>query len=116
MRHKLSQLDDGDQVGLAATRDAITLEDYETIFTGRSEADFNDPADYQQIVGDFENAIFSEDLLEDPKIGAKVPGIFCITSEFCFHLHSGATRRGLRIPKQPRQSAVGPIETKKRGD
>jgi putative ATP-dependent endonuclease of OLD family len=83
VRHKLSQLEAGDQAGLSAIRDAITLDDYETIFTGRSEADFNDPAVYQEIVGDFENANCSEEL-ENPSIGAKVPGIFSITSEISF--------------------------------
>jgi putative ATP-dependent endonuclease of OLD family len=83
VRHKLSQLDDGDQAGLNAIRDSITIADYETIFTGRSEADFNDPAVYRQIVGDFDSAIFSEEI-ENPATGAKVPGIFSITSEISF--------------------------------
>src|ERR1035437_2404032 len=83
VRHKLSQLEAGDHAGFSAIRNSITLEDYETIFTGRSEADFNDPAVSQEIVGDFENANFSEEL-ENPSIGAKVPGIFSITSEISF--------------------------------
>jgi putative ATP-dependent endonuclease of OLD family len=83
VRHQLSLLEDGDHAGLTTIRDSISIEDYETIFTGRSDADFNDPAVYRQIVGDFENAIFSDEL-EHPSLGAKVPGIFSITSEISF--------------------------------
>jgi putative ATP-dependent endonuclease of OLD family len=82
-RLQLSQLDSGDHEGLAAIRQSITLEDYETIITGKSEADFNDDSLYKTIVGDFENAIFNEEL-EFPEIGAKTPGILSLAKEISF--------------------------------
>jgi putative ATP-dependent endonuclease of OLD family len=82
-RLKLAELDDGDQAGLAAIRSAITIADYETIFTGKSSADFNDPNVYKTIVGDFDRAIFSEETVF-PVIGTKVPTILSISKEVSF--------------------------------
>ncbi len=82
-RLQLSQLVNGDHEGLAVIRHSITLEDYETIITGKSEADFNDDALYKTIVGDFENAIFNKEL-EFPEIGAKPPGILSLAKEISF--------------------------------
>lgn len=59
IRQKLSELAKGDTVGLQTLLDDITIQDnYETFFTGKSTADFNDPAVYKELVGDFENVIF----------------------------------------------------------
>jgi putative ATP-dependent endonuclease of OLD family len=80
IRLKLSALDDCAYVELKAIRDCITIDDYETIFTGRSSADFSDPATYQRIVGDFEGCSFSEET-EFPEIGAKVSGFLSVTKE-----------------------------------
>jgi putative ATP-dependent endonuclease of OLD family len=83
IRLSLSQLEDGDHEGLAEIRKAITIGDYETIFTGRSEADFNDSEFYKRIVGDFENAVFSEET-EFPEIGSKVSPLMAISKEVSF--------------------------------
>jgi len=83
IRVAISKLGNGDTDGLAAVRQRITLADYETIFTGRSDADFNDEAVYKNIVGDFDLVRFSDEI-EFPSIGAKVPGMFSITQEISF--------------------------------
>lgn len=83
IRIQLSQLEDGDKAGLAAITRAITIDDYETVFTGKSIADFNDPATYAAVVGDFENVKFSDEL-DPPEIGGRTPGIFSITKEISF--------------------------------
>lgn len=80
IRLKLAALDDFDYAGLKAIRDGITIDDYETIFTGRSSADFGDPATYQRIVGNFDFCSFSDET-EFPEIGAKVPGFLSVTKE-----------------------------------
>lgn len=80
IRLKLSALDDFDNAELKAIRDGITIDDYETIFTGRSSADFSDLATYQRIVGDFELCSFSDET-EFPELGAKVPGFLSVTKE-----------------------------------
>lgn len=80
IRLKLSALDDFDFAELKAIRAGITIDDYETIFTGRSSADFSDPATYQRIVGDFEFCSFSRET-EFPELGAKVPGFLSVTKE-----------------------------------
>ncbi|HFH4240590.1 AAA family ATPase [Pseudomonas aeruginosa] len=83
IRLRLSQLDDGDHTGLDAILSAVTLDDYETIFTGRSDADFNDEAFYNEVVGDFENARFNEEI-EFPTIGAKIPSVLSVSKEISF--------------------------------
>ena len=80
IRLKLAALDDLDLAGLKSIREGITIADYETIFTGRSSADFSDPATYQRIVGDFEGCSFSDET-EFPELGAKVPGFLSVTKE-----------------------------------
>ncbi|MCI4188601.1 hypothetical protein MRO89_22100, partial [Dickeya dianthicola] len=74
IRLRLAQLDDGDHAGLATILDPITPDDYETIFTGRSYADFNDETFYKTVVGDFDNVRFNEEV-EFPAIGAKIPSV-----------------------------------------
>ncbi|MCG4787881.1 hypothetical protein L0N33_21405, partial [Roseburia faecis] len=73
IRLKLAALDIFDDEVLAEIRSTITIDDYETVFTGRSSADFSDPSVYQSIVGNFETCTFSAET-EFPQIGAKVPG------------------------------------------
>jgi len=63
IRSRLASLKSGDKAGLAVILDPVTIEDYETVFTGRSEADFNDGAFYKKVVGDFELVEFGKDSL-----------------------------------------------------
>lgn len=58
IRIRLSELADGDTVGLEAILDSLSIDDYETKFTGKSTVDFNDENVYKDIVGDFENVKF----------------------------------------------------------
>jgi putative ATP-dependent endonuclease of OLD family len=83
VRRRLSQLMHGDHAGLAALRKEITTDDYERIFTGRSEADFNDEALYKRVVGDFQKVVFSKEL-EAPEIGCPVPKILSLATEISF--------------------------------
>lgn len=80
IRLQLAALDDFEYAELKAIRDGITIDDYETIFTGRSWADFSDPATYQRIVGDFNSCSFAAETVF-PEIGAKVPGFLSVTKE-----------------------------------
>lgn len=79
----LSQLDEGDHAGLDDILGSVTIDDYETIFTGRSEADFNDDSFYRQVVGDFENVIFHKET-EFRCIGAKIPSVLSVSKEISF--------------------------------
>ncbi|WP_447870019.1 AAA family ATPase [Serratia fonticola] len=79
-RLKLAALGIFEYEQLSEIRDAITIDDYETIFTGRSWADFGNPAVYKGIVGDFDFCDFSSET-EFPEIGAKVPGFLSVTKE-----------------------------------
>ncbi|MCO3662502.1 AAA family ATPase [Pseudomonas aeruginosa] len=83
VRLRLAALDDWDFPGLEAIRGAITIADYETVFTGKSAADFGDPAVYRELVGDFDNCIFRSET-EDPRIGAKVPVYLSVAKEVSF--------------------------------
>jgi putative ATP-dependent endonuclease of OLD family len=51
----------------------IKIDDYETIFTGRSEINFIDDDNYKELVGDFENGVFPDPNEKDLKsYGIKV--------------------------------------------
>jgi putative ATP-dependent endonuclease of OLD family len=80
IRSKFAALNIWDEDELAQIRSTITTNDYETIFTGRSEADFSDPKVYKELVGDFELCDFSSET-EFPEIGSKVPGFLSVTKE-----------------------------------
>ena len=83
VRTKLAQLDFGDLEGLNALRQLITIDDYETIITGKSSSDFKCPESYKSLVGDFENVIFPEEL-NPPEIGIRVPPILSMPKEVSF--------------------------------
>ena len=83
IRLKLLKLHDGDHDGLKDILSKMVIGDYETIFTGKSTANFNDPSFYKKISGDFENAIFSDET-EHPEIGIKVPGVLSVAKEVSF--------------------------------
>lgn len=80
IRLELAALDDLDIAGMNAILQRITIADYETIFTGRSEADFSNPAVYEAIVGNFRNATFSSEI-EFHALGSRVPGFLSVTKE-----------------------------------
>ena len=83
VRLRLSQLKNGDHDGLAKFQSQIAIDDYEIIFTGKSVADFNDPATYKQLVGDFELVDFDVDL-ENPIIGIRIPHQLSVSREVSF--------------------------------
>jgi len=84
IRQKLSELDEGDTVGLQTLLDDITIQDnYETFFTGKSTVDFNDPAVYKELVGDFENVIFPP-TIDSSKFGSKIPHQMSVAKEISF--------------------------------
>lgn len=83
IRRRFSELNQGDKTGLAAIREEMTIEDYETVFFGRSSADFNDPNTYRTIVGDFDNVVFNK-TLELPEVGARIPHMLSLAKEVSF--------------------------------
>lgn len=83
IRRILADLAAGDTAGLAEARSRITIADYETIFTGKSAADFLDPDTYKQLVGDFDAVMFPQELT-NPGIGGVIPGMLAISREVCF--------------------------------
>lgn len=83
IRIRLSNLENGDLPGLADVLRTATIDDYESVITGKSTADFTDPAVYAAIVGDFENVKFCDEL-DPPAIGRRIPDIFSITKEISF--------------------------------
>ncbi|MEC7290320.1 MAG: AAA family ATPase, partial [Pseudomonadota bacterium] len=80
VRTELSKLENGDIAGLSAIREAITTDDYETTFFGKSSCDFNDEKTYKELVGDFENVVFSEEL-EPEALGVPLPRVLSIHKE-----------------------------------
>lgn len=84
IRQKLAKLDLWDTDGLKTILDSISIKDnYETIFTGKSTADFNDPEVYKELVGDFENVIFPE-IIDSSKYGVKIPHELSVSNEISF--------------------------------
>lgn len=83
VRAKLGALEKGDKAGLAELLKGLTTDDYETVLTGKSTADFTDPDVYKELVGDFDEVRFPEEL-NPPEIGSPVPRVLSITKEICF--------------------------------
>lgn len=83
IRQALAQLTRGDAVALESCLDGITIDDYETVLTGKSVADFNDPVVYKSIVGDFEIVDFSKGL-NNPDVGIRLPNILNMPNEVSF--------------------------------
>ncbi|AHE53052.1 AAA family ATPase [Sphingomonas sanxanigenens] len=83
IRAKLGELEMGDQAGLEALRRTITIDDYEPVFTGKSTADFADPAVYQSLVGNFDTVEFPDEL-SPPEIGGRMPAVLSVSKEVCF--------------------------------
>lgn len=83
IRTNLSLLPEGDKNALNALLSTITIDDYETIVTGKSNTDFNDIIVYKKLVGDFENVVFSNEL-NPAEIGWKIPPILSMAKEISF--------------------------------
>jgi len=84
IRQRLSELAKGDTEGLNKILDEITIKDnYETFFTGKSTADFNDPEVYKELVGDFEDVDFPS-TIDASKFGTKIPHQLSISKEVSF--------------------------------
>ncbi|WP_421262835.1 AAA family ATPase [Aeromonas sp. 602200] len=83
IRQALALLPTGDVVAMRNYLESITIEDYETILTGKSTANFNDPAVYRNIVGDFDRVVFPRGL-NNPDIGIRLPNILNMPNEVSF--------------------------------
>ena len=79
----MSELAQNDVAGFEALRTQVTTLDYETFFTGKSTADFNDSATYKELVGDFENIIFPS-RIDESKFGLKIPHQLSVSKEVSF--------------------------------
>lgn len=83
VRLRLSELDEGDTEGMNAILSALSIDDYETKFTGKSTVNFNDEDVYKDIVGDFETVKFR--FPDDAsKIGVLIPHQLSISREISF--------------------------------
>ncbi len=83
VRNDLSQLTLGDTTGLNHILDSLSIDDYETVITGKSSADFNNPLVYNALVGDFETVLFPSEI-DESEIGARVPLILSMPREVSF--------------------------------
>lgn len=80
--YELSLEEDKNQQKLEEILDAITINDYESVYHFRGTADFSDEAVYKELVGDFENIIFPNP--DDDKkdlLGITTSQIFLVRSE-----------------------------------
>ncbi len=82
-RSKLGELEEGDAAGLAEILKGLTTNDYETVMTGKSTANFTDPDVYKALVGDFEDVRFPTEL-NPPEIGGSIPRVLSVAKEICF--------------------------------
>lgn len=83
IRKKLSDLEEKDKGGLENILEKITINDYETVFYGKSTADFNDDNTYYELVGDFKKVIFPQDF-DHAKFGIKIPNQLSVAKEISF--------------------------------
>lgn len=84
IRLKLSELKKDDKNGLEKILQSLTIKDnYETFFTGKSSADFNDPVVYKNLVGDFEKVQFNANW-DSSSYGIKIPHQLSVSKEVSF--------------------------------
>jgi putative ATP-dependent endonuclease of OLD family len=83
IRQEISQLPVGNTEALDSYLGGITIDDYETVLTGKSIADFNDPVVYKRIVGDFQEVNFPS-VLNNTDIGIRLPNILNMSNEVSF--------------------------------
>ncbi len=105
IRTRLGELAEGDAIGLAQLLQHLTTNDYETVFTGKSTANFTDPATYAALVGDFENVKFPTELIR-PEIGGPDSAHPLGVEGTLLHIHPGFARRSRRIPRPTHQPAA----------
>lgn len=85
IRIKLFELEENDHVGLSEILDSLTINDYETIFTGKSTADFNSEGVYSNLVGNFANVSFPDpDDFDESLYGVKIPNQLSMSNEISF--------------------------------
>jgi putative ATP-dependent endonuclease of OLD family len=82
VRRKLGELTYGDKDSLAKLQRDISIEDYETVFTGRSNVEFTSDERYREIVGDFESVRFPK--ADSKYIGTRIPHQLSISKEVSF--------------------------------
>jgi predicted ATP-dependent endonuclease of OLD family len=84
IRLKLSELKEGDHKGLEGILSTITIQDnYETVFTGKSIADFTDEKTYNNLVGDFKEVKFNFEI-DTAQYGIKIPHQLSVAKEISF--------------------------------
>lgn len=85
VRLRLYELEDNDITGMQQILNNLTINDYETIFTGKSTADFNDNDVYTNLVGNFENVNFpNPDEFDESIYGVKIPNQLSMVNEISF--------------------------------
>ncbi|SCW94057.1 MULTISPECIES: ATP-dependent endonuclease [unclassified Pseudomonas] len=82
IRAKLADLALNDSEGLKRLQNEITIDDYETVFTGRSNVDLTNPVNYREVVGDFKSVKFPRG--ESKLIGFKIPHQLSVSREISF--------------------------------
>ncbi|NVK23845.1 MAG: AAA family ATPase [Gammaproteobacteria bacterium] len=83
IRQQLSEINPGDVAALQSIQKSISIADYETVFTGKSGANFCDDQKYIEIVGDFEQAIFPS-RISNSEVGSPLPSILSMPNEVSF--------------------------------
>ncbi len=83
IRQALSILPTGDATALEEYLSGVLIEDYETVLTGKSTANFSDPEIYKSIVGDFDAVIFPSEL-NNAGVGVRLPYILNMPNEVSF--------------------------------
>jgi len=84
IRHKLSELAEGDITGLNSVLNEINInENYETVFFGKSNVDFSDEEVYKSLVGDFDKVEFPA-TIDTSLFGIKVPNQLSVAKEISF--------------------------------
>ena len=84
IRHRLAELEEGDLEGLEKILSSINIEDdYETVFHGKSTANYNDPIIYNSLVGNFKEVKFPKDI-DYSLFGIKIPHQLSVSKEISF--------------------------------
>ncbi|WP_341783222.1 ATP-dependent nuclease [Pseudomonas putida] len=82
IRAELAALKPGDHESLRKLQERISISDYESFFTGRSDADFTNSAHYKELAGDFDKVVFPK--VTSPLSGSPIPNQLSVSKEVSF--------------------------------
>ncbi len=115
IRSRLGELEEGDAAGLAGILTGLTVDDYETVMTGKSTADFHGSRGLQSACWRFRGRTVPLRTEPTRDRGLDPSGTLRLQGNL-FHLRPSSPRRHQRVPGPADESAPDPTAQQERRD